>query len=64
MIGYDCEHAIMRNPEFIRFGTTPHRGLGGSGRGIARAWSAIDPATEPAQLAWLLERLAEREGSR
>ncbi|MGW2201616.1 M20 family metallopeptidase [Streptomyces sp. NPDC001774] len=60
MIGYDCGGAIMHNPEFTRYGTTPQADLALLEGGLAMAWTAIDLATDDAQRTSLLTRLTTR----
>ncbi|MFE5616267.1 M20 family metallopeptidase [Streptomyces sp. NPDC056524] len=60
MIGYDCGGAIMHNPEFTRYGTTPQADLALLEGGLAMAWTAIGLATDDAQRTSLLTRLTTR----
>ncbi|MFF2773915.1 amidohydrolase [Streptomyces sp. NPDC058052] len=65
MIGYDCGGAIMHNPEFTRYGTTPGADRAVLDGGLAMAWTALDLATDDTHRATLAERLEHRvrEGS-
>ncbi|MFD0144799.1 MULTISPECIES: M20 family metallopeptidase [unclassified Streptomyces] len=60
MIGYDCGGAIMHNPEFTRYGTTPQADLALLEGGLAMAWTAIDLAADDAHRTSLLTRLTTR----
>ncbi|MFE5936690.1 M20 family metallopeptidase [Streptomyces sp. NPDC056470] len=60
MSGYDCGGAIMHNPEFTRYGTTPQADLALLEGGLAMAWTAIGLATDDAQRTSLLTRLTTR----
>ncbi|MEU0128958.1 MULTISPECIES: amidohydrolase [unclassified Streptomyces] len=60
MIGYDCGDAIMHNPEFTRYGVTPHADRALLDGGLAMAWTAVGLACDPDQRAGLLRRLGER----
>ncbi|MEU8761433.1 amidohydrolase [Streptomyces sp. NPDC048659] len=60
MIGYDCGDAIMHNPEFTRFGTTPAADRAVLDGGLAMAWTAIALASDAAQRRRLLAGVAAR----
>ncbi|MFE1273199.1 M20 family metallopeptidase [Streptomyces sp. NPDC058757] len=60
MIGYDCGDAIMHNPEFTRYGTSPGADRAVLDGGLALAWTAIGLAVDPRHRSALLERLAAR----
>ncbi|MGW3510272.1 M20 family metallopeptidase [Streptomyces sp. NPDC000994] len=60
MIGYDCDDAIMHNPDFTRYGTTASADLAVLDGGLAMAWTALGLATDEGQRGRLLKRLAER----
>ncbi|MFD4373878.1 M20 family metallopeptidase [Streptomyces sp. NPDC058486] len=61
MIGYDCGDAIMHNPEFTRYGTSPGADRAVLDGGLAMAWTAIGLATDDRHRGALLERLATRQ---
>ncbi|MEU2657905.1 amidohydrolase [Streptomyces sp. NPDC007325] len=60
MIGYDCGDAIMHNPEFTRYGTTPGADRAVLDGGLAMAWTALDLATDDTHRATLTRRLKAR----
>ncbi|MFE3649690.1 amidohydrolase [Streptomyces sp. NPDC059152] len=60
MIGYDCAGAIMHNPEFTRYGTTPGADRALLDGGLAMAWTALSLAQDDTHRARLLARLAAR----
>ncbi|MFE9040511.1 amidohydrolase [Streptomyces sp. NPDC012421] len=60
MIGYDCGDAIMHNPEFTRYGTTPGADRAVMDGGLAMAWTALDLATDDTHRATLARRLKAR----
>ncbi|GGY50410.1 amidohydrolase [Streptomyces omiyaensis] len=60
MIGYDCGDAIMHNPEFTRYGTTPGADRAVLDGGLAMAWTVLDLATDDTHRASLARRLEER----
>ena len=60
MIGYDCGDAIMHNPDFTRFGTTPQADRAVLDGGLAMAWTALALATDEDHRNSLLGRLAAR----
>ncbi|MFF9144780.1 amidohydrolase [Streptomyces sp. NPDC014861] len=60
MIGYDCGDAIMHNPEFTRYGTTPGADRAVLDGGLAMAWTALDLATDDTHRATLAQRLKSR----
>ncbi|MFD5765871.1 M20 family metallopeptidase [Streptomyces sp. NPDC127049] len=62
MIGYDCGDAIMHNPEFTRYGTTPGADRAVLDGGLAMAWTALDLASDDTHRATLAQRLRSRVG--
>ncbi|MGW6536164.1 amidohydrolase [Streptomyces sp. NPDC055051] len=60
MIGYDCGDAIMHNPEFTRYGTTPGADRAVLDGGLAMAWTALDLATDDTHRTTLAQRLKAR----
>ncbi|MFF0483257.1 M20 family metallopeptidase [Streptomyces sp. NPDC004435] len=62
MIGYDCGDAIMHNPEFTRYGTTPGADRAVLDGGLAMAWTALDLASDDTHRATLAQRLKSRVG--
>ncbi|MFB7942803.1 M20/M25/M40 family metallo-hydrolase, partial [Streptomyces sp. NPDC056049] len=62
MVGYDCGDAIMHNPEFTRYGTTPGADRAVLDGGLAMAWTALDLASDDTHRATLAQRLKSRVG--
>lgn len=60
MIGYDCGDAIMHNPEFTRYGTTPAADRAVLDGGLAMAWTAIELAADAGRRRRLLAQVAGR----
>ncbi len=60
MIGYDSGDAVMHNPEFTRYGTTPQADRAVLDGGLAMAWTALDLATDTPHRTALLARRTAR----
>ncbi|GAA4987866.1 M20 family metallopeptidase [Yinghuangia aomiensis] len=60
LVGYDCGDAMMHNPDFTRFGTTPGADKALLDGGLAMAWTAVTLAEDPATRTRLLAEVAAR----